>query len=380
MSSESIPRETRTYLRFPLSDRIEHWLLVVSFSTLAFTGLAQKFALLSISQWFIGLLGGIEMLADHPPRCRNHHGSRDGLSSGCGRISHLCPALQAEHAAGGARPAGCSAGTSLQPGAQPGTARLRGVLPLARKPSTGRAHLGNHRDGTDRVYPVESDRGGQAPSRRSDPGRQGGPQRRGAAGGCSDSGLRISTACISRVSTRACFPGRVTEEELAHEHPLELAELKAGTAVRPVAPEALAARRRIYIPVAVVVSLLLVVGIGFFITLEDTALATVPPMEDVKIYTRPCRQLRFRLPTPALCWKSRAIGMVGLRGSFSSIVVSAITPRLPKVGWTSPASRPCSPVERMVQRWFLANRTVEPFSSARSAVTTTASLVAKNWP
>ena len=62
MSSESIPRETRTYLRFPLSDRIEHWLLVVSFSTLAFTGLAQKFALLSISQWFIGLLGGIEMV------------------------------------------------------------------------------------------------------------------------------------------------------------------------------------------------------------------------------------------------------------------------------------------------------------------------------
>lgn len=35
--------EHRTYLRFPLARRIEHVIMLVSFSTLALTGLPQKF-------------------------------------------------------------------------------------------------------------------------------------------------------------------------------------------------------------------------------------------------------------------------------------------------------------------------------------------------
>lgn len=53
--------EKQTYLRFEVARRIEHLLLILSFSTLAVTGLVQKFALSPICQAIIGLLGGIEL-------------------------------------------------------------------------------------------------------------------------------------------------------------------------------------------------------------------------------------------------------------------------------------------------------------------------------
>jgi cytochrome b subunit of formate dehydrogenase len=48
------------FLRFPLSYRIEHWILAVNFSVLALTGLVQKFPVGWFSMWFVGLAGGVE--------------------------------------------------------------------------------------------------------------------------------------------------------------------------------------------------------------------------------------------------------------------------------------------------------------------------------
>lgn len=50
----------RTFLRFPLSYRIEHWVVMLSFTVLAVTGLVQKFASAEISIWLVNLMGGIE--------------------------------------------------------------------------------------------------------------------------------------------------------------------------------------------------------------------------------------------------------------------------------------------------------------------------------
>jgi len=50
----------RRFLRFRLAYRLEHWLLVLSFTTLALTGLVQKFAQSEISFALINALGGIE--------------------------------------------------------------------------------------------------------------------------------------------------------------------------------------------------------------------------------------------------------------------------------------------------------------------------------
>ena len=52
--------ESRTYVRFPTSYRIEHLVLIIGFGTLAVTGLVQKYFEFGMSQWFIGLVGGVE--------------------------------------------------------------------------------------------------------------------------------------------------------------------------------------------------------------------------------------------------------------------------------------------------------------------------------
>lgn len=53
---------TRTHLRFPLARRIEHLVMMLSFITLALTGLPQKFAGAPLSIAFVNILGGIENL------------------------------------------------------------------------------------------------------------------------------------------------------------------------------------------------------------------------------------------------------------------------------------------------------------------------------
>ncbi|MDO9086309.1 MAG: c-type cytochrome domain-containing protein [Anaerolineaceae bacterium] len=53
--------QTKKYERFNIARRLEHILLILSFSTLAVTGLVQMYALNSISISIISLLGGIEL-------------------------------------------------------------------------------------------------------------------------------------------------------------------------------------------------------------------------------------------------------------------------------------------------------------------------------
>lgn len=50
----------KSYQRFSIAQRIEHFVLILSFTTLGLTGIAQKYSLWPISQAFIAALGGIE--------------------------------------------------------------------------------------------------------------------------------------------------------------------------------------------------------------------------------------------------------------------------------------------------------------------------------
>ena len=54
--------QVKAVTRFGLLQRIEHIVLLASFTTLAATGLPQKFATVPISQFVIGLFGGIESI------------------------------------------------------------------------------------------------------------------------------------------------------------------------------------------------------------------------------------------------------------------------------------------------------------------------------
>jgi cytochrome b subunit of formate dehydrogenase/mono/diheme cytochrome c family protein len=74
---------------------------------------------------------------------------------------------------------------------------------------------------------------------------------------------------------RSMFTGKMTEEEMLHEHPLELADIKAGMAERPLDEAALRKRQRAYLPVASVLALFMLLGVYGFVSAEQTALTTV---------------------------------------------------------------------------------------------------------
>jgi len=79
-----------------------------------------------------------------------------------------------------------------------------------------------------------------------------------------------------RQFNRSMFTGRISEEEMEHEHPLELERIKAGTSQPALDPALRARRQRIFLPVAGVVAALLLAGIYWFVTFEQTAITTLP--------------------------------------------------------------------------------------------------------
>jgi cytochrome b subunit of formate dehydrogenase len=75
---------------------------------------------------------------------------------------------------------------------------------------------------------------------------------------------------------RAMWTGQMTEAEMEHEHPLELERIKAGRARPALEPEVLARRQKVFLPVAGLVAALLLAGIVWFVTFEQTAITTLP--------------------------------------------------------------------------------------------------------
>ncbi|GMR09288.1 MAG: hypothetical protein BMS9Abin28_0106 [Anaerolineae bacterium] len=80
------------------------------------------------------------------------------------------------------------------------------------------------------------------------------------------------------------FTGRLTRQEMEHEHPAELEDIDAGRVDPEPAPEVIRRRKAIYIPIAVVLSFVLGFGLFGFVTFEQTAIKTVPPGESVTAY------------------------------------------------------------------------------------------------
>ncbi len=92
---------------------------------------------------------------------------------------------------------------------------------------------------------------------------------------------------------RSMFTGKQTEEEMLHEHPLELADIKAGVEERPQDPARLRKRRSLYWPIAGVLAATMLMGIYGFVNGEKTAIKTVLPIDNpVPIFVP-------QTPTPA---------------------------------------------------------------------------------
>jgi hypothetical protein len=72
------------------------------------------------------------------------------------------------------------------------------------------------------------------------------------------------------------FNGEMSEHEMAEEHGLELERIKRGKADPRPAPDVVKQRERAFIPVAVIFSVVMIVGFYFFVAYEETAITTVP--------------------------------------------------------------------------------------------------------
>jgi formate dehydrogenase gamma subunit len=282
---------SRTYERFSAARRIEHWVMMLSFVTLALTGLPQKFSSSPISIAFVGLLGGIEALRTI------HHIAAIVMMLGTawhllvfGYLSYvrrtrfsMLPSLQ-----------------DLKDGWQ---ALLYNIGRAKTPPQMGRYTFEEKMEYWAFVWgaiimgltgfmmwnPISTARflPGEAI-----------PAAKAAHGG--EALLAVLAIIIWHMYgvhikrfNRSMFTGRMTEEEMLHEHPLELADIKAGMAERPVDPVTLRKRQRAYLPVAAVLALFMLLGVYGFVNAEQTALTTIERQAPTQVVFVPWT------PTPA---------------------------------------------------------------------------------
>jgi cytochrome b subunit of formate dehydrogenase/mono/diheme cytochrome c family protein len=83
---------------------------------------------------------------------------------------------------------------------------------------------------------------------------------------------------------KSMFDGTLSEEEMAHEHPAELAQIKAGASFQPPEAEVLRRRQKKFFPIAIGLAIIGAVSLLVFVTFETTAIETIPPGETAQVY------------------------------------------------------------------------------------------------
>ncbi|MCS7011992.1 MAG: cytochrome b/b6 domain-containing protein [Anaerolineales bacterium] len=278
------------YLRFTLAQRIEHLVMMLSFATLALTGLPQKFPLSEISQSIVKILGGIESVR------QIHHVAAIVMMFGV--IYHI-----------------------LAVGYKLFVLRLRPTMVPTLKDIKDAWQAFLYNLGLAKTYPqmgrytfeekmeywafvwgaiIMGQTGfmmwNPITTARLLPGEFI-PAAKAAHGG--EALLAVLAIIIwhmygvhVRRFNKAMWTGYLSEEEMLHEHPLELADRKAGLDKPQLDPLVLRRRRAIYFPIAAFLAVLMLGGVYFFVFAEETALAAASPVETVPVYAP-------RTPTPS---------------------------------------------------------------------------------
>ena len=264
---------SRSYVRFPVWRRIEHIVMLLSFTILGLTGLPQKFSTSPISIAFVGLLGGIENLR------LIHHTAAVVMMLGTawhilvfGYLSYV-------------RRTRLSMLPSLQD-LKDGWQALMYNLGFSKSfPQMGRYTFEEKMEywafvwgtivmGTtgfmmwNPISTVQILPGEAIPAAKAAHGWE--------------AVLAILAIIIWHMYgvhikrfNKSMFTGKMSEQEMLHEHPLELADIKTGLVDRPVEPASLRKRQLIYLPIATLLTLFMLGGIYGFVNAEDTALTTV---------------------------------------------------------------------------------------------------------
>lgn len=307
ISTEELPGK-RGYLRFPVPYRIEHWIFMASFTTLGITGLIQKFAQKPISQFIIRSLGGIENT-----RTIHHIAAIIMMFVVIYHIGAIGYRLFVRH---------------IRPTMLP----LWKDVTNATQTFSYNVGLKKERAQQDR-YTFEEKleywavvwgtvimgitgfmmwnpilttsflSGEVIPAAKV------------------AHGLEAILAIVSiliwhmynvivKHFNKAMYTGYISEHEMVEEHPIELANIKAGIDPPTVYKQDVKKRRRIYLPVYAMITIVMMAGIYFFVAYEVTAISTVPPAENVEVFVpltpTPLptpRPTPTRVPITAVTWE-----------------------------------------------------------------------------
>lgn len=269
---------TKAYLRFPLARRIEHWVMMLSFTLLGLTGLPQRFPDAGLSQAILGALGGIQGVRTI------HHTA--AIIMMFGTAWHI---LVMGYSVFVLRDK-MSMLPTLQDAKDAFQALLYNVGIAKTYPQMGRYTFEEKMEYWAFVWgalimgltgfmmwnPITATKflpGEFIPAAKAAHGNE--------------AVLAVLAIIIWHMYgvhikrfNKAMFNGKMSEEEMLHEHPLELADIKAGIADRRPDAATLRKRRMIYYPIAAVLTLGMLGGIYGFINAEETALTTIPPITE----------------------------------------------------------------------------------------------------
>lgn len=285
----------RTYVRFSLAQRVEHITMLLSFTTLGLTGLSQKFASHPVALSFITGLGGIENL-----RAIHHVAA---IVMMFGTMYHILSAgykIFVERQRMSMLPVFQDAKDAL-------FALLYNIGLRKSRPQMGRYTFEEKAEywafvwGTVVMGFTGFLMWNPVTAAKFFPGEFI-PAAKAAHGG--EAVLAVLAILLwhfygvhIKHFNKAMWTGRMTEDEMLHEHPLELADIKAGVAERPVDAATLAKRKKIYYPIAAVLTVAMLVGVYIFVATEETALETIPPQpEKVEPFVP---QTPTPIPTPS---------------------------------------------------------------------------------
>jgi len=286
---------TKTYPRFTIFQRVEHFLFLLSFSLLAFTGLPQKFANSPLGQGILALLGGIEKT-----RLIHHFSAAVMMVISIYHVNEVLYKLYVERTPWSMLPVVQDIQHVFQD--------IQYYLGFRKR----RAFYNRYSYAEKAEYlalvwgtiimgltgfmmwnPITTARllPGQAI-----------PAAKAAHG--AEAILAVLAIILwhfyhvhLRQFNKSMFIGSLTQEEMEHEHPAELAERQSEKS-RSTSPLPLIRKRqRVFYPIASVLSIVLGFGVIQFLTIEKTAITTLPRGETAAVFV-PITPTPRPAPTP----------------------------------------------------------------------------------